>query len=287
MLVDVTHSTEMLYSPAISDTVMELRLRPADDEMQRCVQYDLQLEPAGHVTVTKDSFGNVVHHFNYRATHRRILAVSHAIVETGLGTVVKTSDIYRFQFLGFDGPVMLLSTIEQIASGLRPAHSDDPREVEAALRSLTTLVNQRFPYRPGVTTARSTVADLVSIGAGVCQDFAHFWIAVSRAMRIPARYVSGYIHHQRGGDEYVGATGASHAWAEGWIPNRGWCGFDPTNPVTVGDHHVKIAVGRDYRDVPPTKGIFVGPASETIAVQVETRRLDLDPPSATPMSVAS
>jgi transglutaminase-like putative cysteine protease len=280
MLLDVTHSTEMLYHPAISETVMELRLRPLDDDTQRCLEFDLQIDPSGHVAVTKDSFGNAVHHFNYRPAHRRILAVSHSVVETGLGNSVRSPDLFRYQFLGFDGPVLLLPTIEQLVSSLRPTRADDPVEVEATLGKLTTLVNQRFRYKKGVTTTKSTVADLESIGAGVCQDFAHYWIAVSRAMRIPARYVSGYIHHQPGDDIFVGATGASHAWGEGWIPGRGWCGFDPTNPVTVGDHHVKLAVGRDYRDVPPTKGIFDGPASETISVNVETRRLDRLPPGA-------
>ena len=285
MLLDVTHTTEMLYQPAISETVMELRLRPLDDDTQRCLSFDLEIEPNGHVAMTRDSFGNSVYYFNYRPAHRRILAVSHAVVETGLGSCVKSPELFRFQFLGFDGPVLLLPAIEQLASSLQPEHSDDPNEIEATLRKLTTLINRRFRYKKGVTTTKSTVADLEAAGAGVCQDFVHYWIAVSRAMRIPARYVSGYIHHQAGDDIFVGATGASHAWGEGWIPGRGWCGYDPTNPVTVGDHHVKIAVGRDYRDVPPTKGIFDGPASETITVNVETRRLERAPTNLAPRRV--
>ena len=278
MLLDVTHSTEMLYNPSISETVMELRLRPLDDDTQRCLQFDLQIDPNGNVALTKDSFGNAIHHFNFRPPHRRIMAVSHSIVETGLGTAVTSPALFRFQFLSFDGPIQQLPMIDQLAASLRPARADDPAEVEASLEKLTQLVNQRFRYQKGVTSTRSTVSDLEGIGGGVCQDFAHYWVAVSRAMRIPARYVSGYIHHQVGDDIFVGATGASHAWGEGWIPGRGWCGFDPTNPVHVGDHHVKLAVGRDYRDVPPTKGIFDGPASETISVNVETRRLDRLPP---------
>jgi transglutaminase-like putative cysteine protease len=284
MLLDVTHTTEMLYQPAISETVMELRLRPLDDDTQRCLEFDLNISPNGHIAVTKDAFGNAVHHFNFRPPHRRILAVSHSVVETGQATATRGVDRYRFQFLGFDGPVLSLPTIEQLAESLRPARSDDAEEVEAALVALTRLVNRRFVYKKGVTTTKSTVGDLEAIGAGVCQDFAHYWIAVSRAMRVPARYVSGYIHLQSGGDVSVGA---SHAWGEGWLPGKGWRGFDPTNPVEVGDRHVKLAVGRDYRDVPPTKGIFDGPAAETVSVGVETRQIDRPPGVAERLSEAS
>jgi transglutaminase-like putative cysteine protease len=92
-------------------------------------------------------------------------------------------------------------------------------------------------------------------------------------MGIPARYVSGYLHHEpKNGEKPLPA--ASHAWGEAWVPTKGWCGFDPTNPVRVTPYHVKLGVGRDYRDVPPTKGVFLGPAREWVTVNVATHLVD-------------
>jgi transglutaminase-like putative cysteine protease len=103
--------------------------------------------------------------------------------------------------------------------------------------------------------------------AGVCQDFAHLFIAVARAMGVAARYVSGYIHAPGA------ATTASHAWAEAWVPGRGWVGYDATHPIRAAEHHVRLAVGRDYSDAAPTRGIYIGSATGAMDVSVKTRDL--------------
>jgi transglutaminase-like putative cysteine protease len=110
---------------------------------------------------------------------------------------------------------------------------------------------------------------VLKLRKGVCQDFAHLFVSVGRAMGVPTRYVSGYIPAGGGRVGY----GASHAWAEAMIPGRGWVGYDPTNPVRAGEDHVRVAVGRDYYDVPPTRGVYIGGAAEEMEVVVETRRL--------------
>jgi transglutaminase-like putative cysteine protease len=96
------------------------------------------------------------------------------------------------------------------------------------------------------------------------------FIAVARTMGVPARYVSGYIHTPGG----AGTSNASHAWAEGWVPGRGWVGFDATHPVRTSENHVRLAVGRDYSDAAPTRGIYVGSAAGTMEVSVKTRAVD-------------
>jgi transglutaminase-like putative cysteine protease len=145
-----------------------------------------------------------------------------------------------------------------------------------ALGELTREINRRFVYQPNVTNVSSTVADLVELGKGVCQDFAHIWIAACRAAGIPARYVSGYLYT---GDHRQ--PQASHAWAEAWLPEAGWLAYDPTNPAGgVGEGYVRVAIGRDYRDVPPTRGIFRGSASETLSVDVRVERVEAAAPLA-------
>ncbi len=108
---------------------------------------------------------------------------------------------------------------------------------------------------------------MLELRGGVCQDLAHLFVAVARAMGIPARYVSGYLHLQGDGGE----TTASHAWAEAWVPEKGWIGFDATRPVRTSEHHVRLAVGRDYSDAAPTRGVYVGSAVGAMKVRVRTR----------------
>jgi transglutaminase-like putative cysteine protease len=284
VLIDVAHVTEFNYDRWITETVMELRLQPRSDESQRTVNFDLTVEPRGNLSSSVDAFGNVVHYFNFRPPHRQIRAVAHSIVETGTASTAERSDVWRYQFLRFDGPVLDVPAVLDVADRLRPDDETDSAAVTAMLENLTQYVHDRFAYRQGVTTWQSTLADLVALGAGVCQDFTHFWIAVCRAIGIPARYVSGYVHHEPSNDNGP-VTAASHAWGEAWIPEKGWRGYDPTNPVAVTPMHVKVAVGRDYRDVPSTKGVFLGPAAEWVNFDVSTRLIG-QPPSDPTSSVA-
>ncbi|HYM96355.1 MAG TPA: transglutaminase family protein, partial [Candidatus Sulfotelmatobacter sp.] len=142
-------------------------------------------------------------------------------------------------------------------------------EIERALDELTLTISREFTYDRAVTTVYTVVDDVIALRAGVCQDFAHLFIAAARSMGVPARYVSGYIHFA--GER--GVTTASHAWAEAWVPGRGWIGFDATRPVRTSENHVRLAVGRDYTDAAPTRGIYVGSATGTMGVRVRTRQL--------------
>jgi transglutaminase-like putative cysteine protease len=133
------------------------------------------------------------------------------------------------------------------------------------------LVHQRLEYRPDVTDTETTVPEVLTHTSGVCQDFAHVLIGLCRAIGVPARYVSGYILVGAGRDAPKRGADASHAWVEAFTPTHGWRGLDPTNDLMASDHHVKMAVGRDYHDVPPTRGTFRGVAHETLDVAVTTR----------------
>jgi transglutaminase-like putative cysteine protease len=111
---------------------------------------------------------------------------------------------------------------------------------------------------------------------GVCQDFAHIMIGLTRRIGIPCRYVSGYLFH-KAGDKTRSAEGATHAWVETLLPGLGWVGLDPTNNVLAGERHVRTSVGRDYADVPPTKGVFKGSADSQLLVSVQVAPSDAPP----------
>ena len=125
------------------------------------------------------------------------------------------------------------------------------------LRQLTASLFNAFAYEPQSTRVDSPIDDALKSRQGVCQDFAHVMIALVRTMGVPCRYVSGYLFH-RADDHDRSTDGATHAWAEALLPDLGWVGFDPTNNLIASDRHVRVAVGRDYDDVPPTRGVYQG-----------------------------
>jgi transglutaminase-like putative cysteine protease len=131
-------------------------------------------------------------------------------------------------------------------------------------------IHGHFTYAKQATLASSPIDDVLSHGRGVCQDFTHLMIALLRSFGVPARYVSGYIHRE-------GKESQSHAWCEAWLPDLGWVGVDPTNDSPAGEGFVKVAIGRDFTDVPPNKGTYRGRAQESILVRVETRALEALP----------
>lgn len=125
----------------------------------------------------------------------------------------------------------------------------------------------------GVSHVHSTVEDTLKLKRGVCQDFAHLMIAICKTLLIPARYVSGY-HFVKDLVDETNYEQASHAWVEAYIPGVGWCGFDPTNEGEVNGRYVKLAHGRDYKDIVPVKGIYKGTDRQNLEVEVDVKLIE-------------
>ena len=140
------------------------------------------------------------------------------------------------------------------------------------LRTLLHLrdsIHRSFEYVPGSTTAVSPIDHVLETGEGVCQDYAHVMIAIARSWGVPTRYVSGYVSARKAG--MSAPQSATHAWAECFLPELGWTEFDPTNPELPNERRVRVAVGRDYDDVSPTRGVFVGNTDSLLEVSVRMR----------------
>ena len=135
------------------------------------------------------------------------------------------------------------------------------------MRRLNYALFHAFHYAPSHTKVDSPIDDALKARVGVCQDLAHIMIALARRIGIPCRYVSGYLSPGKDSKDRS-AQGATHAWAEAYLPTLGWVGFDPTNDVLAAERHVRVAIGRDYADVPPTRGVFRGEARSELAVLV-------------------
>ena len=267
---EIVHVTRFTYSGPITETMMEVRLEPVDGQGQRCLDFQLEVSPKTRIAGYRDGYGNSVHYFNVLRPHERLTVTSRSLVETGVPVDAAAEDPV-FDFLRFRAPVVDIPGVRALAAGHIPADPTSGASVERAVEDLVTEISRDFTYDPAVTTVNTAVDEVLQLRAGVCQDFAHLLIAAARAMGVPARYVSGYIYVP--GESGV-TEGASHAWAEAWIPGRGWVGYDATHPIRAGENHVRIAVGRDYRDAAPTRGVYVGAASGSMAVSVRTRTLD-------------
>ncbi len=153
-----------------------------------------------------------------------------------------------------------------LAKQLEVRRRDDPLSL---LRELNQKLYDWFEYVPKSTKVDSPIDEAIASRQGVCQDFAHIMIALVRRLKIPCRYVSGYLY-RRAQDHDRSVVDATHAWVEAFLPPLGWVGFDPTNCLLAGDRHIRTAIGRDYADVPPTRGIFRGhtPSELSVAVRV-------------------
>jgi transglutaminase-like putative cysteine protease len=220
-----------------------------------------------------------VHTFSIRPVHDRIRIVATSVVETERhnAEVERFADRWPLEAQGYDysmydyvqfgGPVVDSPELRQLVEVVAPRPGLPLGEI--ALRILY-LIDDKFKYKKGITTSASPITELLKNGAGVCQDFTHLMMGMARAMKIPARYVSGFLHPNA--TRLRGYT-QTHAWCELLFPSAGWIGFDPANRCVVGGNFVKVAVGRDYRDVPPNRGVFRGQATEKIDVRVHSQEL--------------
>ena len=161
------------------------------------------------------------------------------------------------------GPIPALAAFVE-RQGIGP--TDDPLQTLLHLRD---SIHHSFDYVPGSTTAVSPIDHILETGQGVCQDYAHVMIAIARSWGVPTRYVSGYVSARKAG--MSAPQSATHAWAECFLPGLGWTEFDPTNPDLSNEHLVRVAVGRDYHDVAPTRGVFVGESDSLLEVSVRMR----------------
>lgn len=278
MLLRITHRTDLSYSQPISESVMELRVAPRQEQDQHRLGFTLAIGPPAAVTSYFDWLGNLVHGFTIVPRHEQIRIVATSVVECDrlkaqperfrdAWPIEGDGDYTLWDFLQFGGATPDDPRLGDLVRDLDPSPGMSLGEL--ALR-IVHLINDRFEYQKGATTAASPITDLLDHGRGVCQDFTHLMIALARKLGIPARYVSGVVHPDS--PQFRGSR-LTHAWCELRFPSAGWIGFDVANFCVVGGNYVKIAVGREFRDASPNRGLFRGAATETMDVVVETQPL--------------
>ena len=289
MYYSIRHLTKFLYKSQVSESIMETRMHPRSDANQRCLTFQLSVSPRCRVFSYRDHLANHVHHFDIPGQHGQLVIVAESLVEMQphgelpqslpegsweeLDALVHAGDYWEMLLPSeFATPT---EALDALAGELKLERKGDPLSV---LRQLNHQLYHYFDYKPKSTKADSPIDLALGTKAGVCQDFAHVMITLVRTrLRIPCRYVSGYLYHGKELHDRSEAS-ATHAWVEALLPELGWVGFDPTNNLIAGDRHIRTAIGRDYADVPPTHGLFRGRTRSELSVAVR-----VEPSEGTPM----
>lgn len=290
MIYRVTHTTVYSYVDAALTSHNQLHLTPRDMPNQRCLGNRIAVEPTPRgIAKHTDYFGNIAANFEIDEPHERLSVTATSKVEVTMreGLVLAdampweqmrdhvatdrdaaSTDAFQFVF-----PSPYVRRGQQFSDYARQSFTEGRPVLEAAM-DLTTRINTDFKYDPKATNIATSLEDVFEKRHGVCQDFAHAQLACLRSLGLPARYVSGYLRTipPEGKKRLVGAD-ASHAWIDVYAPSIGWIGFDPTNNCIADDRHVIVAVGRDYGDVSPIKGVVLGSGDHQLTVTVDVAPL--------------
>lgn len=289
MIYSVRHSTTYRYGDEVTLSSHRLRLSPRETARQRVRRFALDVTPQTHDLIAeRDAFGNACHLLEVREPHRSLciearseIVVSPADTSFGFTPWEEAVAAARaprgaaaLEAAGYAFPSPFTQGSDALEDYARESFGPGRPLMEAA-RELTSRIFADFAYDPAATHAATLALDSFADRRGVCQDFAHVFLACCRALGIPARYVSGYLltHPPPGQEKLIGAD-ASHAWASVWCPVTGWVDFDPTNDLIPSLDHVTCAWGRDYGDVSPIAGVVLGGGGHVISVAVDVNPVD-------------
>jgi len=259
MLLHIRHETRYGYDAPVQQSVQSLRLTPRRERGQRVLSW--RMNTPGRRTEQVDAHGNVSHLLTVDEPHREICIVVEGTVDVlddgpfilDRGPIAPLAYLAATPLTGADAAIGALAN-ESLAGA---------RATSAQLLALAAAVRSAVQYRPGTTTVADTAISALHRAEGVCQDQAHVFLACCRAARVPARYVSGYL--LAGG----ASDAASHAWVDVWQEaDSAWLGLDVTHACLVGADHCRLAVGRDYLDAAPVRGVRRGGGNETLHVNV-------------------
>lgn len=293
MRYHVSHRTRYHYHDPVSLAHNQTRLTPRSTRNQSCLSSEIRVRPApATLEPWIDYFGNTVHFFSLEEPHEELLVAATSVVEVRAPAAPAAAQILTWNDVSqrcaapadeetlaaaqftFESPL-----VRRIPEAYDYAVSSFPagRPLLPAVLELTQRIYRDFRYRPGSTSVHTSPGEVLQRREGVCQDFAHLEICCLRTLGLPARYVSGYLltDPPPGQPKLVGAD-ASHAWVAVYFPGAGWIDFDPTNNQLVSDRYVTVAWGRDFSDVSPLRGLFLGGGRHAVHVEVDVTPVEHD-----------
>jgi transglutaminase-like putative cysteine protease len=296
MLLRIRHETRYDYDPAVVMAQHLAHLSPVDGPGQVVVSHDLQVSPpAAYSPERIDTFGNRTLPFTVPFSHEALRVVADSVVQTHPPEALPEGPnwmdaVDRMTYRAgapydpasaFTHASPLVPRDPELAAYARQVWPEDGALLEAT-RELMRLIHTDMAYRTGSTAVDTPVLEALRQRKGVCQDFSHLMIGCLRSLGLAARYVSGYLmtHPPEGQQRLVGAD-ASHAWVQVYAPDAGWMDFDPTNNCAgwgrPSESHVTLAIGRDFGDVSPLRGVLQGGGQPRLTVGVTVAPADAFP----------
>lgn len=286
MIYNIRHLTAYSYDRTVASARLVLRVTPRDEPGQRRITHQLNIHPLPlSVDTERDFYGNTVNVVTIDIEHRELTIEAVSTVELTHQAAlplagepweeVSNAALLRRDLTGaapahfmFASPRVQLSA--DVTHYARASFTPGRGILEAS-RDLIKRIRADFDYEPETTDINTPLTQAFAQRQGVCQDFAHIMISGLRGLGLPAAYVSGYIRTiPPPGEKRLEGADATHAWVVVWCgTSDGWLGFDPTNAIDVGNDHIALATGRDFSDVSPVYGVFVGSGGTELEVEVD------------------
>jgi transglutaminase-like putative cysteine protease len=264
MRLRISHSTTYRYEPPATSVIQILRMTPGSHDGQYVAEWQIGVSTDSRLDVHDDAFGNVTHVMTHGAIADLTITVEGLIETHDTGGVLRGTD-ERFPPSLFLRSTPLTAVNPAMANFARELRAEAEDDVLGFLHTLMTQVSEHMTFDENPTTSGTSAIEAFGLKRGVCQDYAHIFIACARSGGVPARFVSGHFLRSDG----MVKQPAGHAWAEAFVPGLGWIGFDAANCICTTDAHARVAIGLDYLGAAPVRGTRYGGGTETLTVQVK------------------
>lgn len=264
MRIHIAHTTAYSYDPPVNGVIQTLRLTPRNHEGQYVVRWRIEVSANCRLAQHEDAFGNIIHNFSAEGPLDALSIHVEGEVETQDTTGIVRGAVERFPPSLFLRETPLAQPDAAIAAFAEAHDAEAGGDQLTLLYGLLAGLHRDITFDTDPTQVATAAAEAFALRRGVCQDFAHIFIAACRSRGIPARYVSGHLRRADG----IISQDAGHAWAEAFVPDLGWVAFDPANGLCATEAYVRVAVGLDYLSAAPVRGTRFGGGSERLLVEV-------------------
>ncbi|HWL18452.1 MAG TPA: transglutaminase family protein [Bradyrhizobium sp.] len=267
MRLRISHSTTYRYEPAATGVIQILRMTPGSHDGQYVAEWQIDVSTDSRLDMHEDAFGNVTHVMTHGPISDLNVTVQGLIETHDTGGVLRGTR-ERFPPHLFLRSTSLTAVNPAMATFARQLRAESEADTLGFLHMLMTEINDHMTFDEDPTTSGTSAVEAFGLKRGVCQDYAHIFIACARSGGVPARFVSGHFLRSDG----MVNQQAGHAWAEAYVPNLGWVGFDTANCVCSTDAHARVAIGLDYLGAAPVRGTRYGGGMETLTVEVKVEQ---------------
>jgi transglutaminase-like putative cysteine protease len=263
MRLRISHSTTYRYEPAATGVIQILRMTPGSHDGQYVAEWQIDVSADSRLEMREDAFGNVTHVMTHGALSDLNITVGGLIETHDTGGILRGTD-ERFPPSLFLRSTQLTEVTPAMANFARGLRAEADEDALGFLHTLMMQISEHMTFDEDPTNSGTSAIEAFGLRRGVCQDYAHIFIACARTAGVPARFVSGHFLRADG----MVNQQAGHAWAEACLPNLGWIGFDPANCICTTDAHARVAIGLDYLGAAPVRGTRYGGGAETLTVAV-------------------